>query len=91
MKVQLLDCERVLMEEIATAAITRDSLSITYAFGLLSDESIDWKKVNHAIVERWSFSALEYIKCKAWRMVNEKLAQRATHAIERGIRQAKES
>jgi hypothetical protein len=29
-------------------------------------EKIDWKKVNEAIIDRWSISGLQYIKQKAW-------------------------
>ena len=72
MRIQLIDCERVMLDEISMPEITRDSLAITYAFGLRGDESIDWEKVNHAIIERWSLSALEYIKRKAWNMLEVK-------------------
>lgn len=44
-----------------------------YAAGMqyaLSD--IDWKRVNAALIERWSESGLAWIKRKAWKM-NEAL------------------
>jgi len=50
----------------------RDIVAIAYAFALVSSEEVDWPKVNKAIIERWSVSALEYIKTKAWKMIEEK-------------------
>ena len=35
----------------------------------ISEDDTDYAKVNKAIIDRWSFSALHYIKEKAWKMV----------------------
>lgn len=64
---QLLNAERHLLNDIADRHQTRDDVAITYAMALGSDEHIDWPKVNAAVVDRWSVSALEYIKGKAWK------------------------
>jgi hypothetical protein len=66
------NCEKSILEEIADKKATRDSIATTYAFCLKSDEQIDWPKVNKAIMERWSFSGLKWIKEKAWKMMREK-------------------
>lgn len=73
--ITLANCEDTLMREIADRKITRDSLSLTYAMSICSDEqknkAIDWKRVNDAIIHRWSMSALTYIKVKAWKTIRE--------------------
>ena len=64
-----MDCERILLKEIADPKATRDELALTYGLSLCSSEfkTIDWAKVNRAIIERWSMSALLYIKRRAWK------------------------
>jgi hypothetical protein len=47
-------------------AITRDDMAIAYGRSL-SDPNVDWPAVNRAIVQRWSLSALKYIKREAWK------------------------
>jgi len=65
---ELCDCERVLLEEIADQHFKRLDIAKTYAMTLKSSEMmrVDFKKVNEAIIERWSMSGLEYIKTQAW-------------------------
>lgn len=65
--VQLADCERTLIDEIASGAPQR-SVAMTYALALRSSErpSINWKRVNQAIITRWSRSGLARIKQWAW-------------------------
>ena len=65
---QLMDCERVLLAEIADKRMKRNDVAMTYAMALGSDEEIDWAKVNRAIIDRWSTSALVYIKDRAWKL-----------------------
>ena len=68
MEAELIGAEIVLLEEIADKRLTRDDVAMTYAFGIRGGEQIDWAKVNHAILDRWSMNALKYIKEKAWRI-----------------------
>lgn len=62
----MVDVEGQLFYEIADKRITRDDVALTYAFGIRQGDPIDWPKVNKAIIERWSMSALKYIKTEAW-------------------------
>lgn len=66
MKVELANCERMLLEEIADKDMKRRDVAQTYALALKSSEKVDWAKVNAAIVARWSVSALAWIKERAW-------------------------
>lgn len=73
-RAELVGCQAVLEREIADKRMTRDDVASTYAMTLLSSErdSVDWLAVNGAIIERWSLSALKYIKEKAWRMARRR-------------------
>ena len=66
--IELVNCENVLLHEIADKAFKQKSVAKTYALSLRSSEveRIDWQKVNSAIIERWSISGLERIKKLAW-------------------------
>jgi hypothetical protein len=66
--IELCDCENVLLREIATKGMYRKDIALTYAMALRSSEreAVDWRKVNEAIIERWSIAALRYIKDRAW-------------------------
>lgn len=59
------------MDEIRAPGASRDSVAYRYAGALLSEDASSdaWPEANHAIVGRWSISALGYIKKKAWDMV----------------------
>lgn len=69
-RIEMADCEATLLAEIADPAFTRKDVAKTYALALRSSERerglIDWSKVNRAIIARWSPSALQWIKQKAW-------------------------
>jgi hypothetical protein len=67
MKYELIDCENVILREIATPEAKRRDIAQTYRLCMESSECdrIDWAKVNGAILERWSRSALEWIKKQA--------------------------
>jgi hypothetical protein len=66
-----LDCPTVvLLNEISIKELKRDDIAKIYALAILSEEVTDFKKVNEAIMERWSFSALQYIKEKAWKIID---------------------
>ena len=68
MKIELMSCEEIILEEIANKEATRDNVALTYAFCIDSSEKIDFAKINKAIVDRWSRSALQYIKKEAWKL-----------------------
>lgn len=74
LRCELWNCEATLLQEIACKDFTRESVALTYALTLCSSErpTINWGKVNEAIVARWSFSALEWIKKRAWKLIEEK-------------------
>lgn len=57
---------QTLLNEISDPKILRKDVATTYRLALQSSEATDWKAVNKAIIERWSFSALEWIKKQAW-------------------------
>ena len=71
----MVDIEYTLLKEIEDKAMKRNDIVLTYAFGLISSEDIDWPKVNKKIVERWSIDALRYIKNRAWKLVAERIAE----------------
>lgn len=71
--VEMVDVQNTLLREIATQELSRNSIALTYAFGLRSRENIDWAKVNAAIVERWSKAGLKYIKERAWKLHEGKI------------------
>lgn len=63
---RMIGVERLILQEIKVG-VTRDDVALTYAFGLRDERGlVDWKKVNRAIIARWSISALQYIKQRAW-------------------------
>ncbi len=65
-RVELVNPDRVILEEIAMPKMTRNSVALTYAFCLRQRDDVDFGKINRAILSRWSFSALDYIKARAW-------------------------
>jgi hypothetical protein len=66
--IELACCEQVMLTEIARKGSTRRQVSQLYAMSLRSSErpTIDWAKVNAAIMAKWSRNALEWIKTNAW-------------------------
>ena len=78
---ELACCEMVMLNEIAQPDTKQKSLALTYAMSIASSEamSIDWKKVNNAIISRWSRSGLERIKKQAWRLIEQKRAALAAN------------
>ncbi len=63
--VELMDCTRVLLEEIKRGAVQRD-VAVTYSLALRSSYETDWGQVNRAIIARWSVSGFVRIKEAAW-------------------------
>ena len=66
MIIELADQTGTLLQEIENSKCTRNVVAKTYALALLSTVETDWARVNRAIIARWSHSALELIKARAW-------------------------
>jgi len=66
MIIELADPTGTLLQEIENSKCTRNVVAKTYALALLSTVETDWARVNRAIIARWSHSALEWIKARAW-------------------------
>jgi threonine synthase len=65
MRIELAACEQTILAEIADKRMKRKDVAQTYALAIRSSERIDWAKVNYAIMQRWSLSALKWIKEQA--------------------------
>ena len=74
-RLELREPTDAILQEIRAGEATRNHVARTYAL-LLKDykDAVDWPSVNAAIVARWSLSALEYIKRRAWAIVEGRLA-----------------
>lgn len=70
--IELIDTTRVLLDKIASPEFRQPDIALTYAMAIRSSDPTDWKKVNAAIVARWSISGLERIKTRAWKLVEGK-------------------
>ena len=66
MGIELAFCTEHLLREIKDKQFKRLDVAKSYALALRSSEETDWETVNKAIMVRWSRSALEWIKEKAW-------------------------
>jgi len=68
----LMDCARVIEDEIA-AKMTQSDIAKTYAMAMHSEAhgvwEADWRRVNLAIMDRWSMTGLERVKKLAHRML----------------------
>lgn len=62
---ELTCCEMVICNEIEQGANQKE-VARSYALALRSSWPTDWKRVNEAIVARWSKAGLERIKKLAW-------------------------
>ncbi len=73
MQVDLVDPEEQLLYEIADSRMKRTDVALSYAFAIRqrATDNPDFRKINKAIIERWSMSGLEWIKNRAWKMVGE--------------------
>jgi len=66
MKISLMCCEQTLLDEISDKSFKKKNIAQTYALALRSDEDVDFKEINKAIIARWSMRALSDIKKMAW-------------------------
>ncbi len=69
---ELMDCENVLIKIIQDKKSKRNDVVIPYAMSIVSSESVNFANINKAILEKWSFNALDYIKTKAWKEINSR-------------------
>lgn len=69
-----MDCENVLLREIPDKRLKQADIALTYAMALVSSErdSINWTRVNAAVIERWSLSGLRRVKERAWKLARER-------------------
>jgi hypothetical protein len=67
-RIELAFPEHLLLQEIADPKFFRNDVAQTYALALRSSDAndVDWRKVNEAIIKRWSPYALTWIKERAW-------------------------
>lgn len=65
----LCDPEGTMLREIADKRMKREDVALSYALALRTPDQVDWPKVNYAIIDRWSPSALRWIKEFAWKQV----------------------
>ena len=75
--IELVDPQRIILEEIAEKRVPQRSVALTYAYCIRQDgksDTIDWSTVNGAIVDRWSRSGLEAVKRRAWGLVEGKIS-----------------
>jgi hypothetical protein len=68
-RIVLADPEGYLLEEIANPAMRRLDVAKTYQLVLASgdQERVNWRTVITAVIDRWSESALEWIKRWVWK------------------------
>jgi hypothetical protein len=65
-RMELTCCESVILNEIEMG-LSQKQIAQSYALALRSSWPTDWKKVNEAIIAKWSFKALNRIKEMAWK------------------------
>jgi len=71
--VELANCTETLLSEIGDKVFKRNDVALTYAMAAKSTEAVDWCRVNIAIRDRWSMSALHYIKERANDLLSGKI------------------
>jgi len=69
---EMVCCEITILNEISHKECKRNDIALTYYFCMVSSEDINYAKINKAIIERWSFSGLEYIKKEAYKWFKKK-------------------
>lgn len=65
MNIELIDPEGTIENEIKQGG-TQTDIAKTYYFAIKSSVNVDWKRINKAIIERWSISGLNRVKTMAW-------------------------
>ncbi len=72
-KIELINCENCILDEIADKESNRNDVAETYAFCIISSEKPNFGRINRAILQRWTRSGLDYIKRRAWNWVEGKV------------------
>ena len=64
------EIEGVILKEIQDKTLHKINIALTYrsAIGAHPTAKIDWKKINKAIIKRWSKSGLLRVKEMAWKL-----------------------
>lgn len=63
--------EEVLFKALKDKKVTRKDIIPIYANFLYFMDLVDWKKVNKAIINKWSRSGLIFIKKGAWKKLEK--------------------
>ena len=71
MIIELADCTNTLLGEITDKKMKQKDIALTYRLSLMSTEPTNYKKVNRAIIERWSVAGLVRIKEMAWKELKD--------------------
>lgn len=66
MRFELLIPEEVIIREIQDKKFNQKDIAKTMAIILRQGSDVDWKRINAAIVNRWSKAGLNRIKEMAW-------------------------
>lgn len=68
-RINMIGCTDTILREVGCKQATRKDVALSYAMAIKSQadgaDSPDWPKINRAILDRWSMSALEFIKKSA--------------------------
>ena len=68
---EMVCCEITILNKIKHKECKRKDIALTYYFCMISKEDIDYQKINQAIIERWSFGGLKYIKNEAYKLIKK--------------------
>lgn len=61
-----LTCVESVIENEIAQGLKQKQIAQIYALALVSSWPTDWRRVNEAIIKRWSFAGLNRIKNMAW-------------------------
>lgn len=68
-RINMVGCTDAILQEVGCKEASRKDVALSYAMAIKSQadgaDSPDWGKINRAILDRWSMSALEFIKKRA--------------------------
>lgn len=70
MKMELVNPEWVILNEINNKELNQEDVAKTYALIIIQKLQVNWRKINKAIVDRWTYEGLERIKELAWNNIN---------------------
>ena len=79
-KIEDVDFVAWIMNEIEGEGFTRKDVAHTYAI-LIQKGHENWKPINQAIMNRWSKSALLWIRAEAWKIVDRDLIPSTQGAV----------